>query len=103
VSTNGNSYQFHVVGTLTIQETAGVAGNVDSIVSGSINLTSADIAQRSGTSRVLAGGSLAFPLNFVFGGVDNPSASRSTVFPITVTFTDDAGNHLTSVMQWVTN
>jgi Flp pilus assembly protein TadG len=103
VATNGNSYQFRVTGTLTIQETAGVGGNVDSIVSGGISLTSADVTQRSGTSRVAASGSLVFPLNFVFGAADNPNASRSTVFPITVTFTDDRGNHLTGVSQWVAN
>jgi hypothetical protein len=101
--TSGNSYQFQVRGTLTIQETAGVAGNVDSIVSGSINFVSADVAQRSGTSRVAASGSLVFPLDFVFGAVDNANANRSVVFPVTVNFTDDRGNHLTGVTQWVAN
>jgi|SRR5262245_9739183 len=103
VSTSGNSYQFRVTGALTIQETAGVAGNVDSIVSGSINLASADIAQLSGTSRVAASGSLVFPLNFVFGAADNPNANRSVVFPVMVNFTDDRGNHVTGVTQWVAN
>ena len=103
MGTNGNSYQFQVRGALTIQETAGVAGTIDSIVSGSLNYVAADVAQRSGTSHVAASGSLVFPLNFVFGAADNPNANRSVVFPVTVSFTDDRGNHLTGVTQWVAN
>jgi len=102
VATSGNSYQFRVTGTLIILDTAGVGGNVDSIVSGSVTYTSADVTQRSGTSHVAASG-LVFPLAFVFGAADNANANRSVVFPITVTFTDDLGNHLTAVTQWATN
>jgi hypothetical protein len=103
VATNGISYQFHATSALTIQETSGIAGNIDSIVSGSISYTSADVVQRSGTSRVSAAGSLIFPLNFDYGATTNPNASRSTVFPITVAFTDDRGNHLSAIVQWAVN
>jgi hypothetical protein len=101
---NGNSYQFRADGTLTIQETAGIGGNIDSITVTNFNLvfTSTDIVQRSGTSRVVGKGMLLFPLNFVYG-LAGTTASRSTVFPITVAFTDDRGNHLTVVMQWAAN
>src|SRR5262249_31903462 len=103
VASKGSSYQFRVTGTLTIQETAGVSGNVDSIVSGSLTYTPVDVTQRSGTNHVAARGSLVFPLAFVYGAADNPNASPSTVFPFTVAFTDDRGNHLTAVTQWAAN
>jgi hypothetical protein len=103
VSTHGNSYQFRATATMTVQETSGIAGNIDSIVSGSITYASADVVQRSGTSNVSAAGSLLFPLNFVYGAATNPNASRATLLPITVSFTDDRGNHLTAVVQWAVN
>ncbi len=100
VSSSGVSYQFRVTGALTIQETAGVAGNVDSIASGTLVYTAADVVQRSGTNHVAARGSLTFPLNFVYGSAANANATRAMVFPLVVSFTDDNGNHLTAVTQW---
>ena len=103
VATNGNSYQFRAAATLVIQETAGVGGNVDSIVSGSLTYTSADVTQRSGTSRLAAKGTVPFPLAFLYGADGNPNASRSMVFPIVVSVTDDRGNHVTGQVQWTAN
>jgi hypothetical protein len=103
-----NLYQFNVAGTLTIQETAGIGGNVDSITttlcSPSCVLASADIVQRSGTSRLAARGTLAVPLSFVYGLTTTPNPSRSVVIPLTVQVTDDRGNKVTSaVVQWTAN
>ena len=103
VAANGNSYQFRATGTLTVQETAGLASNIDSITSGILSYTSAEITQRSGTSRVAAKGTLIFPLGNLYGLATMPNASRSVVFPITVELTDDRGNHLSSVTQWAAN
>jgi len=103
VATNGNAYQFRAAGTLTIQETGGISVNIDSIVSGSLTYTAADVTQRSGTSRVAAKGSLLFPLAFLYGLDGNPNASRSVVFPIVVSFTDDRGIHGTAAVQWAAN
>ena len=106
-STSGNSYQFQVVGTLTIQETAGIGGNVDSITETNFNpqlvYTSADFLQRSGTSHVAAKGMLIFPVNIVYGLVNNPNASRSMVMPWVAQFTDERGNKLSAAVQWVAN
>jgi hypothetical protein len=105
VGTSGSAFQFRVDGTLTIQETGGVALNIDSIVisNGSITFTSADVTQRSGTSRVAAKGSLLFPLSIVYGADGNPNAIRSGVFPFVVSFTDDRGNHGSAAVQWAAN
>jgi len=43
-----------ISGTLTIQETAGIGGNVDSITSGNTNIGANEIIQRSGTNHVAA-------------------------------------------------
>jgi hypothetical protein len=103
VATNGSSYQFRAAGTLVIQETAGVGGNVDSIVSGTLTYTSADVMQRSGSSRLEPKGALPFALAFVYGAEGNANASRSIVFPFVVTVTDDRGNHVTGLVQWTAN
>jgi len=103
VATSGTTYQFRAVGVLQIQETAGVAATVDSIVSGGLTYSSTDVTQRSGTNRVAAGGVLQFPLAFVYGPTANANAQRTTVFPIVVSVTDDRGNHVSGTVQWVTN
>lgn len=104
---DGRLFRWRLQGTLTIQETAGIAGNVDSITVTAFNpqvvYTSADIVQRSGTNRVAAYGNLVFPLNSFYGLVDNPNASRQVVLPYVVQFIDDRGNHLTAVAQWTVN
>jgi len=103
VATNGTLYQFRATGTLTIQETRGVAVNIDSIVSGSLVYSQADVTQRSGTSRVAAGGSVLFLLTFVYGTEGDANATRSRLFPIVVSFTDERGYHGTTAVQWAAN
>ena len=104
VATSGIGYRFHITGTLTVQETAGVSGNIDSItVTGFATFGADDVIMRSGTNHVAAKGSLSFPLNLIYGRTDDPNATRSRVVPITVAFGDDRGNRLTPVVQWTAN
>lgn len=102
-----NLLQWRVTGTLTIQETAGIGGNVDSVTVTAFTpptvYSAADIVQRSGTNRVPARGTLIIPLTFIYGIVDNPNARRQIVLPYVVVFTDDRGNHLTGVGHWSAN
>jgi hypothetical protein len=65
--------------------------------------TSADVMQRSGSSRLEPKGALPFALAFVYGAEGNANASRSIVFPFVVTVTDDRGNHVTGLVQWTAN
>jgi PKD repeat protein len=100
-------FLFRADGTLTIQETAGIGGTVNSITAihgtSSIVSSAADIIQRSGTNRVPARGTLIFPL-FVFNVlVDFPNSPRQVVVPYVVQFTDDRGNQLTATVQWSLN
>ncbi len=104
VAPNGNLFRWRVQGTLTIQETAGIGGNVNSITRTNPTpgtVFGADvIVQLSGTNHVAARGMLIFPLNILHGPVIVPNAPRQIVFPFAVDFTDDRGNHLTGVAQW---
>jgi hypothetical protein len=92
---------------LTIQETAGLGGSITSITDTSFNpqiaFTAADVMRMSGTNRVAARGTLAFPLSIIYGLVNNPAASRQHVFMWVVQFTDDRGNQVTSNAQWTAN
>jgi hypothetical protein len=101
---DGRLFRWRLQGTLTIQETAGIGGLVDSITVTAFNpqfvYTSADIVQRSGTNRVAAHGVLVFPLTSVYGLVDNPNAARQVVLPFVVRFIDDRGNTVTGIAQW---
>jgi hypothetical protein len=104
---NGRLFQWRLTGALTIQESAGIGGNVDSVTVTAFTpptiYSAAEIVKRSGTNHVPAHGTLIFPLTFFYGLVDNPSAKRQIVLPYVVVFTDDRGNHLTGVGQWTTN
>jgi hypothetical protein len=104
---NGRLFRWRLQGTLTIQETAGIGGTVDSITVTAFNpqsvVTAANIVQRSGTNHVPALGTLIIPLTFNYGLVDNADARRQIVLPYLVRFTDDRGNHLTGVAQWRAN
>jgi hypothetical protein len=106
-ASNGRLFRWRVQGTLTIQETSGIGGNVNSITVTSFTpqlLFGSDvIVQRSGTNHVTARGVLIFPLDVFHGPVDTPNAPRQTVMPFVVDFTDDRGNHLTSAGQWSVN
>jgi hypothetical protein len=106
-TSNGRLFQWRLTGALTIQETAGIGGNVDSVTVTAFTpptvYSAADIVKRSGTNHVPAYGTLIFPLTLFYGLVDNPNASRQIVLPYVVVFTDDRGNHLTGVGQWTTN
>jgi hypothetical protein len=106
-ASDGRLFRWRVPGTLTIQETAGVGGNVDSITVTNITpqlvFSSDVIAQRSGTNHVAARGTLLFPLNLFHGPVDTPNAPRQSVIPLGIQFTDDRGNHLTASAQWSVN
>ena len=101
------SFRFRADGTLTIQETAGIGGNVNSITAMHPNATIvfsvADIVQRSGTNHVAARGTLIVPLSTFTAPLDNPNATRQAVVPYVVQFTDDRGNQLTGTVQWTVN
>jgi hypothetical protein len=94
-------------GSLTIQETAGIAGNVNSVTVTSfapqLVLGSDIIVQYSGTDRVAARGMLIFPLNLLDGPVNEPNAARQRVLAFVIRFTDDGGNQLTATAQWTVN
>jgi len=91
-------FQFRADGTLTIQETAGIGGIVNSI-SRTVPPTlvvysTSDIIRVSGTNRVPAHGTLTLPL-MVFTAPVGTNAPRQFVFTYVVQFTDDRGNQLT--------
>ena len=104
---SGRLFQWRVQGNVTIQETAGLGGNVASITVTNFNppivYTSDVIAQRSGTSHVAAKGSLVVPVTVIYGLVDNPAASRAIVMSFVVLFTDERGNQESTSAQWTTN
>ena len=104
---SGRLFQWRVQGSVTIQETAGLGGNVASITVTNFNppivYTSDVIAQRSGTSHVAAKGSLVVPVTVIYGLVDNPAASRAIVMSFVVLFTDERGNQESTSAQWTTN
>ena len=104
---SGRLFQWRVQGNVTIQETAGLGGNVASITVTNFNpaivYTSDVIAQRSGTSHVAAKGSLVVPVTVIYGLVDNPAASRAIVMSFVVLFTDERGNQESASAQWTTN
>jgi len=88
------SYHVFVTGTLTIQETAGVGGTIDSV-----NVQPANSFNTIYTSvgRIAANGTLQFPLSSAYG-VDSPNGSESILIAVVVT--DDRGNHFSSNTQW---
>ena len=104
---SGRLFQWRVQGNVTIQETAGLGGNINSITVTNFNppivYTSDVIAQRSGTNRVAARGSLIVPVTVIYGLVDNPAASRAIVMSFTVSFLDEKGNQESTSTQWTTN
>jgi len=104
---SGRLFQWRVQGNVTVQETAGLGGNINSITVTNFNppivYTSDVIAQRSGTNRVAARGSLIVPVTVIYGLVDNPAASRAIVMSFTVSFLDEKGNQESTSTQWTTN
>ena len=104
---DGRFFRWRAEGTLTVQETAGIAGSVTSITVTAFNpqfvYTSDFIVRASGTNRVAAHGTLAIPLSYLYGLVDNPLASRSVMLPYVVAFSDDRGNQLMAVATWTVN
>src|SRR3989442_6774041 len=82
-----HSYHFSVTGTLTIQETAGVGGNIDSV---NVQPTDSFNAGYQSVGRIAANGTLQFPLSSAYG-VDSPNGSESILIAVVVT--DDRGNH----------
>jgi hypothetical protein len=104
---SGRLFQWRVQGNVTIQETAGVAGNINSITVTNFNppivYTSDVIAQRSGTTHMTAKGTLLVPVAIIYGLVDNPAASRAIVMSFVVSFTDEKGNQESTSTQWTTN
>jgi|SRR5262245_7382570 len=104
---SGRLFKWRVQGNVTIQETAGQGGNVNSITVTNFNppivYTSDVIAQRSGTSHVGAKGILSVPVTVIYGIVGNVNASRSIVMDFLVSLTDDRGNQVSAATQWMTN
>jgi len=104
---SGRLFQWRVQGNVTIQETAGLGGNINSITvanfSPPIVYTSDVIAQRSGTNRVSGKGTLIVPVTVIYGLVDNPVANRAIVMSFVVSFTDEKGNQESTSTQWTTN
>jgi hypothetical protein len=106
-STDGRQFQWRVQGTVTIQETAGIGANVNSITVTAFNpqivYGSDVIIQRSGTNHIGARGMLIFPLAIDYGLVSSTTATRQIVLPFVIQLTDDRGNQLTAVAQWSAN
>ena len=104
---SGRLFQWRVQGNVTIQETAGLGGNINSITVTNFNppivYTSDVIAQRSGTNRVAARGSLVVPVTVIYGLVNNPAANRAIVMSFVVSFIDEKGNQESTSAQWTTN
>ena len=104
---SGRIFQWRVQGNMTIHETAGLGGNVDTIIVTNFNppivYTSDVIAQRSGTSHIAAKGILNVPVTVIYGIVGSVNASRSIVMDVLVSFTDDRGNQVSAATQWATN
>ena len=104
---SGRTFQWRVQGNVSIQETAGLGGNVNTITVTNFNpqivYTSDVIAQRSGTNHIMARGILNVPVTVIYGLVGNVNATRSIVMSFLVSFTDDRGNQESTVAQWTTN
>ena|SRR5437867_2187317 len=88
------SYHFSVAGTLTIQETAGVGGNIDSV---NVQPTNSFNTGYQSIRRFAANGTVQFPLWAAYG-VGSPNGSQSIL--IAAVFTDDRGNHSSVSSQW---
>jgi len=102
-------YYATVTGTLTIQETAGIGGNIDIVSVGGIGATSSavnyeasSIVRLVGTNRVGGKGSFVVPLSWDTGLL-NPNAGRPFVLSVYVALIDDRGNHVNAATQWTTN
>jgi hypothetical protein len=104
---DGRLFRWSAQGSLTIRETAGIGGNVNSITVTAFNpeavYTSDVIVRMAGTNRVAAHGMLVVPISFGYGLVDNANASRQVVLPYVVQLTDDRGNQVTGIAQWNVN
>ena len=100
---DGGLFRWRVNGTLTIQETSGIGGNVESITVTNLNppivFNSGVIVQRAGTNRLTGRGTLVFPIVISYGPV-NAVGPRRTVIDLAVSFADDRGNHITASAKW---
>lgn len=98
VSTSGSSFPYSTSFVIAVQETAGIGGNIDSIMlSGStgggatanpITVDASEIISRSGTNHVDGHGALSFPVELVHSTVP-------LVIDIQVQFHDNNGNQVT--------
>jgi len=100
VGASGATFPFSATWTITLQESAGIGGNINAITitpsSGTGTLPpltygSDVVIQRSGTNHVGARGSLSFPMTLVYF---TTAGSANLVINISVQFTDDRGNQL---------
>jgi|SRR5579872_4806574 len=89
------SNHFSVTGTLTIQETAGVGGNIDSV---NVQPTNNFNTIYQSVGRLTGNRVVQFPLLTSYG-VDSPNGSQSILIAVAVT--DDRGNHFAVSTQWV--
>jgi hypothetical protein len=99
-------YYATVTGTLTIQEIAGIGGNIDTIsvggtgaTSSAVNYEASGIVRLVGTNRVGGKASFVFPLSWSTGLLQ-PNANRPFTLSIYVAVTDDRGNHVSATTQW---
>jgi hypothetical protein len=101
VGSSGTSYAYSFSMTLTIQETAGVSGNINQItftpVSGGgpqspLTYGPDVVIQRSGTNHIGPRGTLSFPEGIL-------DSTVPLVVNITVAFGDDKGNQITGTAQ----
>ncbi|HEY2942441.1 MAG TPA: hypothetical protein VGN09_08410 [Vicinamibacteria bacterium] len=94
---------------MTIQETAGLAGNVDFVnltflrggfVGNTVNYGADYIVQRLGTNRVSARGTLSVPVGYFYWTGDGGS---QILLNVSVHFTDERNNQITGTTQWTIN
>jgi hypothetical protein len=97
---------FELDGTLTVQETAGIGGDVVSVgetaLAPQLVMTSAEIVSALGTNHLLGHGMLSLPIHLEYEPMSNPNVAGQFVVPFTVLFTDAHGNQLTAVALWRT-
>jgi len=92
---------------VSVQESAGVAGNVDyinltflrgSFVGNTTNYGSDYVIRRLGTNHVGARASISVPIGYVYWTGDGGS---DIVLNVTVHFTDDRGHQIVGTVQWM--
>ena len=106
LGSSGQGYPFQASMTVNVQESARISGNVDFI---NVAPVADDgtalpvlgygpdvIVQRAGSNHVDASGILSFPVSFLYS---TGTSGAHLVVTVSIQFTDDKGNRLSSTLQ----